>query len=71
MNTMSSYGWYEKSLQRSHNYQPVQTCLLFDLQLGIKLIHIFLTQLRLKGGVVVIINKKKIITFYDVCLGAK
>ena len=21
---MSSYGWYEKSLGRSHNYQPVQ-----------------------------------------------
>ena len=20
---MSSYGWYEKSLRRSHNYQPV------------------------------------------------
>ena len=23
LNIMSSYGWYEKVLRRSHNYQPV------------------------------------------------
>ena len=23
LNTMSSYGWYEKSLRQSHNHQPV------------------------------------------------
>ena len=23
LNIMSSYGWYEKSLRRSHNYQPI------------------------------------------------
>ena len=25
LNIISSYGWYEKSLRRSHNYQPVPT----------------------------------------------
>ena len=24
LNIMSSYGWYEKSLQQSDNYQPVK-----------------------------------------------